>query len=300
MVKDCGNNDNNNYYGVICINLELDECCYSYAFVPRNDTFCVPDEEQVTLICAIVNPHDNFTNLTVTWFRSTTEDMSTFDEIPTTSEGYTFFTFVSNEVDDSLSVINCSHELYIDRFSLTINSFTGQKNGYYWCQLSINDTLVQASHRAQFSVGECNIMNFYYRLAKFNLNENQCALYVATVADAGLTSTYKVSDTSDFSVTSLTESSTTSPSVTQQENETNKTFIHVATESDTESSTRLSSVTQQERESDKPITYVAGSLSALVLVFGALIIVLTILYLCKFRNREPSKSQSSMLVLAIN
>jgi ABC-type antimicrobial peptide transport system permease subunit len=52
----------------------------------------------------------------------------------------------------------------------------------------------------------------------------------------------------------------------------------------------LSSVTQQERESDKTIVYVAGCLSAIVLLLGALIIVLSILYLYKFRNRETSKS----------
>ena len=110
-------------------------------------------------------------------------------------------------------------------------------------------------HRAQFSVGDCITDHRYYRLAY--LNESQCAQYVA---NAGLIRTYEVSGTS--SVTSSGESST-----------------------------RLSSVTQQdEKESDKPIIYVAGSLSALIIiVFGTLIIVLSILYLCKFRNRETSK-----------
>jgi hypothetical protein len=112
-------------------NLELDECCYSYASVPRNDTLCVPDGEQVVLNCAIINPHDNFTNLTVTWFRSTTEDMSIFDEIPATSDEYSFINIVSNRAFNSLSVINCSHELYIDTFSLIIHRFTRHKNGYY-------------------------------------------------------------------------------------------------------------------------------------------------------------------------
>ena len=233
----------------------MDECCYSYASVPRNDTFCVPEGEQVYLLCAIINPHDSFTNLTVTWFRSTTDDTSIFDEIPVTSKEYTLGTFISNRGDNLLSVINCSRAVYRDTFSLAILNFTQNKNGYYWCQISINNTLVQPSYHAQLSVGECSITNQpYYRLA--NLNENQCAQYVATESDAGLITTYGSSETSSVS-----------------------------------SSTRLSSVTQQEKESDKPIIYVAGSLSALVLVFGALVIVLSILYLCRFRNKETSKSQ---------
>ena len=59
---------------IMVLLLEVDECCYSYASVPRNDTFCVPEGDQVDLHCVIINPHDNFANLTVTWFRSTTED----------------------------------------------------------------------------------------------------------------------------------------------------------------------------------------------------------------------------------
>jgi hypothetical protein len=307
--------------------LELDECCYSYASLPHNDTSCVPNGQSVNLFCAIINPHDNFTNLTVTWFRSTTEDTSIITETPFTSEEYSFSNFVSGRVDNSLSLINCNRELYRDAFSLVIHRFTQNKNGYYWCQLAINNTFAQPSYRAQFSVGECNITNNYYRLASLRLSENKCAEYVtATESDAGLTTTYESSATS--SVTSSTESSRSS-SVTQQERETvaiesnaglttanessGSSSIASSTESSTrsssvaqqekesdkpitytpsaESSTKSSSVTQQERESDKIIIYVAGSLSALVTIFGALIIILSILYVCKFQKRETSKSQ---------
>ena len=232
----------------------MDECCYSYASIPRNDSFCVPDGERVDLTYVIINPHDNFTNLIVTWFRSTAENSSTLDEISTTSNEYNFDKFVGT-TNNSLSVINCSHEVYRDTFSLAILNFTQNKNGYYWCQLSINNTLVQPSHRAQFFAGECITNQPYYRLA--NSNENQCVQYITTDSelDTGMTTTYGSSETSSIS-----------------------------------SSTRLSSVTQQEKESDKLIIYVASSLSALVLVFGAVIIVLSILYLCRFRNREISTS----------
>ena len=239
----------------------MDECCYSYASVPRNDTFCVPEGEQVNLYCAIINPHDSFTNLTVTWFRSGTVDMSIFDEISTTSEEYGFYKVVSNRADYSLSVINnCSYEiLFRDSFSLIILDFTRHKNGYYWCQLSINSTSVQPSYRAHFSVGECNITDHrYYRLA--NLNEIQCAQYVSTESDAGLTTTQELPGT--FSVTSSTES------------------------------TRSPSVTQQKKESDKSIIiYVAGSLSALLLIvlLGVLVLAFSFAFYVHHQRKKISK-----------
>jgi hypothetical protein len=47
--------------------------------------------------------------------------------------------------------------------------------------ISINDTFTQPSQRAQFSAGECNI------IGQQILDEKQCAQYVATESDAGLT-----------------------------------------------------------------------------------------------------------------
>ena len=229
------------------------------------------------LHCVINNPHDNFTNLTVTWFRSTTEDMSEFDEIPATSEEYRFSNFISGS---SLSLINCSHEIYRDTYSLLILHFTQHNNGYYWCQLSINNTLVQSSRRAHFSVGDCNITNQgYYRLANLRLGENRCAKYVATESDTGLTTKLNYESPRIFSVTSsLTQLS----SVTVQ---------NVATESDSESSTRLSSVTQQEKESDRLITYIAGIFSALLLIalLGVLALALSFASYVHYQRKKTSK-----------
>jgi hypothetical protein len=232
----------------------------------------------------------------VTWFRSTTEDASISDKIPTTSEEYRFINFVSGRADNSLSVINCSHELYRDLFSLTIHRFTQHKSGYYWCQLSINNTLVQPSYRAQFSVGECNITSQnYYRLA--NLRETKCAKYVATESDVGLTTTYESSETS--SVASPTESSTRSSSITQQ-----NTITYTTTDSDAESLTRSSSVTQQERESlsDKSIIYVAGSFSALLLIalLGVLALALSFAFYVHHQRKKTSKLYSSTYDIIIH
>jgi hypothetical protein len=260
----------------------------------------------VTLLCTINNPRDDFTNLTVTWFRSITEDTSIFDEIPTTSEEYGFFNFVSGRADNSLSVINCSHELlYRDLFSLIIFNVNRNKNGYYWCQLSINNTLAQPSHRAQFSVGECITDHRYYRLA--NLNENQCAEYVATESDSGLTTTIELSGTS--SIISLATESIRSPSVTQQEKEnvaieseaglttTNETpgpGISSAASS-TDSLTRSSSETQQEKESDTTIIHVAGSLTALLLIalLGVLALAFSFAFYVHHQRKKTSKLHRS-------
>jgi hypothetical protein len=231
----------------------------------------------VNLNCAIINPHDIFTNITVTWFRSTTEDTSI---ISTTSEEYRIRKS-SGRTDISVPAINCSHELYIDHFSLIILHFTQHKNGYYWCQLSINNTLAQPSHRVQFSVGECNTTNFYYRLANFNLDKNQCAEYVATDSDAGLTTTNESSDISSIA-------SSTRSSVTQQKKESdNPITYNIATELTIKSP----SITQQERESDQPIVYVAGSFSALLLIalLGILALSFSFAFYVHHQRKKTSK-----------
>ncbi len=93
--------------------------------------FQMENKKLSTALSSILNPHDDFTNLTVTWFRSTTEDISILEEISATFEEYRFSEVVSNRADSALSVINCSYELYRDSFSLIILHFTRHKNGYY-------------------------------------------------------------------------------------------------------------------------------------------------------------------------
>ena len=209
--------------------------------------------------------------------------MSVFDEIPATSEEYTFGNFVAGRADNSLSVINCSHELYRDSFILAIHRFTQHKNGYYWCQLTINNTLVQPSYRAHFSAGKCNITS-YYRIANFNLNEHQCAQHVTTESEAGLT-TYELSG-----VASSTKP-TSSSSVTQQERKNNTTVINVATES----KIRTSSIIQLEKESDEQIIYAVGGLSALLLItlLGVLVLAFSFTFYVHHLRKKISKLHRS-------
>ena len=46
------------------------QCCYQYGSVPRNESNCVVEGRQLSLNCIVNNPQDNFTDLTVRWFRN--------------------------------------------------------------------------------------------------------------------------------------------------------------------------------------------------------------------------------------
>ena len=48
-------------------------CCYLYELFPCNDSNYVPQGDQLTHMCTVYNPCDEFTNLTVRWLRQRTE-----------------------------------------------------------------------------------------------------------------------------------------------------------------------------------------------------------------------------------
>ena len=158
----------------------LDECCYIYGSVPSNDSICVPEGGQLPLNCIIYNPHDMFTNLTVTWFKSTTEDMSSYESITMASQGYRFISITGSVSMNPTG--NCSLELYRDSFILITNNFTTNDNGYYWCQFAINTTYAQPSHHAWFYAGTICNPYAYFRLT--SSNELQCAEYDTNTASS--------------------------------------------------------------------------------------------------------------------
>ena len=242
----------------------VDECCYLYGSVPYNGTNCVPEGGQITLNYIIYNPHDNFTNLTVTWFRSETEDTSSYEMLPTVTapQEYTikFFKAIEVSLAETELMSNCSLDVYRDKFSLVILNFTSNKNGHYWCQLAINNTYVQRSHHALFYAGEpdsttCSRPPTFQYFTPAVGNQNQCARYHMNT------------------ITSQTDSTT------------------LALSSVSESSSIESSTTSYPMNIPLTTTiYVTGILSALVLLFGALVIILSTLYLCKVWKRKTSKS----------
>ena len=66
--------------------------------------------------------------------------------------------------------------LYADTFGLVIDNFTMDKNGYYWCQILINDSFlnINPSQRAWFYAEESNscVQGVLY----YNTSGAQCAL----------------------------------------------------------------------------------------------------------------------------
>ena len=255
-------------YNLLSPLILLGECCYIYGSVPRNDSICVPDEDQLALMYTIYNPHDNFTNLTVTWFRSAREDLSNyemlFDEYrqPATTP-----------TQDQVG--NCSQDLYRDTFILEINRFSRNETGYYWCQLAINNSYAQQSRPTLF-YADSNSSTFcgppYFRLAL--QNEIQCAQHNKTkkrssnILAIASTTTSQSSGASSVKLSAVTRSSLSTVSFNTP-----------------------STIMETKVSNQGPITYVAGILSALILIFGILVILLSILYLCKFQKKNKSKSQ---------
>lgn len=281
--------------------------------MPRNNSNCVPEGEQFSVSCIVFNPHDNFTNLSVSWFKSTTANMSNSEMIHTS--------ITMAMVGIPMGNCRISQNLYRDQFFVQISNFTASNDGYYWCQMSINNTFVQPSHHAFFysSPTNCDIRHQYFRSA--NLDECECARYLNISSAHSLMA---VTSTTISSATTLIHHETKfntiakkSPTVSSQSDSLALTTtatrykIQTAATSKTSSlaTTRLSTIaltvasTQQEipiiKRSRPLVTYyVAASLSAVVLTLGALVIVLSIMYLCKFRRREPSKFYS--LIVFIN
>ena len=234
-----------------------DECCYIYGSIANDRNNCVPEGRQFNLNFIIYNPHDNFTNLTVRWFRNTTAtvNMLTDDEISTTWWDES----TSNIIDQSIH--NCSFDLYRDSITLSIVNFTRNLSGYYWCQLVINDT-----YHAQPSPGDwfyadvlnsthCNGFQQYFKFA--TSNETQCAQFINAT---------KMSPNPTQTNTSLTVSSMDISSVS--------------------CSYPLSQTCSSSPSDRKMILYIAGGTGALLLICGVLIAISLSLCLCKVQKKK--------------
>jgi hypothetical protein len=90
-----------------------------------------------------------------------------------TNSGYTLVRY--NQTMTSLRR-NCTQGvLYADTFGLIIHNFTIDKNGYYWCQIVINDSLkfLNPSQHAWFYAEESNSC---VQGDLYNRSGAQCAL----------------------------------------------------------------------------------------------------------------------------
>ena len=121
----------------------------------------------------------------MTWYRSTTGGRLRHEPLSDSLEEYQYRAYHS--LTQSVMLTNCSLNIYRDVYSIVIHNFTKEKNGYYWCQLAINNTNTQPSYRAWlYSDQTCdNSIYPYFRLG--SLNEIQCAQYVSKTFPEPLT-----------------------------------------------------------------------------------------------------------------
>ena len=228
-----------------------------------NDSNCVPENEQFTLQYIVYNLRDPFTNLTVRWFRSmdVTRAISSTEVITTNILGG--YADSSNVVTNSTFDTNCTRGLlYKDTFFLVIHNFTTDKDGYYWCQIVVNDSYLQLSQYAWFYAADSSSCKREYHFMTAPKSEIQCA--------ENYTDTYTV-------ITETTNTIIIAPSTT------NSTYV--ATNFPTSSSPTQTTVVLRMTES---VIYVAGFFSALLVLLGALVIILLLL-LCVCKNKSHRK-----------
>ena len=241
------------------------QCCYLYGSIPRNGSNCVHEGTQVTLTHYILNPHDYFTNLTVKWFKA--DDLSRYESTPDSeaipdSQGhYQFFAVINTQnTSDSCNI----GPLYRDSFFLIINNFTSDKDGYYWCQIFVNNSVSQPSLYAWLYVTDnSSCMNKSY-------------LTLANPPDCAQFNTY------NFSTTTI-NLETTQPGAPYDSSTENSTTIlskepHSAT-------TTVASTPGMEQ-----LAYVAGVLSLFILLLTSLVILLLLLYGCKVQRARHQKN----------
>ena len=141
--------------------------------------------------------------------------MSSYESI--TSQEYHLFSVHS--IIPAVFVENCGLDLYRDSFILGISNFTIDKNGYYWCQLVINNTYTQPSHRAWFyAAAICDPSSAFLYFRPASLNETQCAEFTAPSTSSQIASFTPSTSQANLSGTSTTliPTSTTSSTAIQK------------------------------------------------------------------------------------
>ena len=211
-----------------------------------------------------------FTNLSVTWFRSTLEDISSYEVVPTDSKESQYYNSYYRYLSSitTLSAGNCSSDIYRDVFALVISNFTREKNGYYWCQLAINNTYAQRSHHAWFYADEststtCSSLS-YFRLAL--PNQTVCAYYTMNTP---------VLSTATLSVVSSTTTILVERSF--------PTKLPMTTES---------AAMQNKILSEDPLIYILGSFSALLFLTFVGVLMLSFSFILYVYHLKKKNSKS--------
>ena len=271
----------NNDMNEIILSINLDQCCqYFYASSPHNESNCIPEGQQLSLDCTIHNPRDSFTNLAVRWYRSSDMSALTEDFADIQSTEYKFYYHTPTMT--SLRRNFTQGRLYATTFNLIINNFTTDKNGYYWCQILINDSFTQPSQYALFYAdsNSCLRDDPYFRYVP---DQAQCASIVTGIASLRLNYYNIIMNDITFPGTIFTS------------NDSHINATDVSTTPATTSTFFTTLTSEMTETSIEPITYVVGILAAVVLLIGALVILMLIASV--YKSQKEKKQRHSELIM---
>ena len=175
---------------------------------------------------------------------------------------YTF-----NEYNPNISVRTCIHgALYRDAFSLIINNFTTDNDGYYWCQIMVNGSFLQPSQYAWF-----------YADDNYSCRQQQYFQMVNSEADQCANATYP----------------TIFPPITMPDSANVTSLPLTATQNDLLPTVAAKDSTKTNME---PIFYIVGILSGLTLILGTFAIVLLLLLVRKRQTQYKRKMVSPLII----
>ena len=236
-----------------------------YGSIPRNDSNCVPENGQVFLGFVVYHPRDTFTDLTVRWFRSVDVTRATLSTeiIATNIPGEYMFGRFSSHASSAIDT-NCSYgSLYKDAFALIIHNFTTDKDGYYWCQIVINDSYLQPSQYAWFYAADGSSCTQEYDFITAPDNKIQCAENYADIDTIATTNSFELATTIALSTTYSANT--------------------LATMSVPTVITAVLGVTEL-------FTFVVGVFSVILLLLGALVLILILLRVHKRQRKKKNQN----------
>ena len=164
-------------------------CSFWYDRVPRNPlTHCNPQGVNISLTCNVYVPRQPRT--VIRWYWSNDEAKARKCGL-LIDENANFVELTSTRAAYSISATGNLTGLYFDRYELILHNFSTNHEGYYWCQIVVNDTLLlepsdSAHLRIDDQFDECGFNSYQHGLVN-----RKCA----AVDYINLTCTTKVSAT---------------------------------------------------------------------------------------------------------
>ena len=217
------------------------------------------------------------------WLRNAniTRANSSTEEIPKIQSDYYFSEDLANTPD--LAIGNCTNApLYRDQFVLTINGFTSDNNGYYWCEIVVNNSISQPSQYAWFYAAD-NTSCTQENLRPFQrAKQPQCAEFHPATTPSMIISNSTMSQHNNISMsTTLSEIISTSKLPEEKSNFTTVTGILNLT---TQGKMSVKSEVGMEY-----LMYIIGFLVVVFLLVTSLLVLLLLLYFCKRQRKCHQK-----------